>query len=175
MVSKTYISGTTDGAIEKRNVDLRDLPPPLFCRPRKSPKYISDSKQPSISCITNFGASDNRSILCESRRQSNAAGQRWNDLDGTHSLHGSVTGHLRDSSPFITRHRKLDHTPLYINNNESETMGDIIDDLRKDGINGNDESKRQVAMVGPMVRPRHVLNSINSSSEEIGKKNNFLA
>lgn len=26
-------------------------------------------------------------------------------------------------------------------------------------------------MVGPMVRPRHVLNSINSSAEEIGKEN----
>lgn len=37
-------------------------------------------------------------------------------------------------------------------------------------MNGSgDESKRQVAMVGPMVRPRHVLNSINSSSEEIGE------
>lgn len=145
------------------------MPPPLFCRPRKSPKYISDSKQPSISCITNFGASDNRSILCESRRQSNAA-QRF-DLDGTHSLHGSLTGHFRESSPFITRHRRLDHTPLYINNNESEAMGDGCEDLRKDGLNGSsDEGKRQVAMVGPMMRPRHVLNSINSSSEEIGKK-----
>lgn len=161
-------TGTTEGAIEKRNVDFKDLPPPLFCRPRKSPKYISDSKQPSISCITNFGASDNRSILCESRRQSNAA---WatRDLHETHSLHGSLTGHFRDSSPFITRHRRLDHTPLYINNNESETI-DGCEDARKDGMNGSsDESNRQVARVGPMIRPRNVLNSINSSSEEIGK------
>jgi guanylate cyclase, other len=145
---------------------LRDLPPPLFCRPRKSPRYISDSKQPSISCITNFGTSDNKSIICESRRQSNAAAQRWNDLDGTHSLHGSATGYnLRDSSPFITRHRKFDQTPLYINNNESKS----ICDLRKDVTNGNDEFKKQIAMVGPTVRPRgNVLNSIDSSSEEIG-------
>lgn len=168
-------AGTTEGAIEKRNVDLRDLPPPLFCRPRKSPKYISDSKQPSISCITNFGASDNRSMMCESRRQSNTA-QRL-DFDGTHSLHGSLTGHLRDSSPFITRHRRLDHTPLYINNNESE-MNDFGEEFRKEGINGNveeqEQSKKQVAMVGPMVvRPMNVLNSINSSSEEeIGEKKN---
>lgn len=163
-------TGTTEGAIEKRNVDLRDLPPPLFCRPRKSPKYISDSKQPSISCIMNFGASDNRSMICESRRQSNAA-QRF-DFDGTHSLHGSLTGYFRESSsPFIPRHRKLDHTPLYINNNESELIND--DEFRKDGQNGvgdeQEQSKRQVAMVGPMIRPRNVLNSINSSSEEIGK------
>ena len=110
--------------------------------------------------------------MCESRRQSNAAAQRSTDFDGTHSLYGSVTGHnLRDSSPFITRHRKLDHTPLYINNNESESISDVIEDLKKDGINGNDDLKRQVAMVGPMMRPRHVLNSINSSSEEIGESN----
>lgn len=84
-----------------------------------------------------------------------------------------MTGaHLRDSSPFITRHRKLDHTPLYINNNdnESETMGDVVEDSRKDGINGNDDVKRQVVMVGPMIRPYPVFNSGNSSREEIRKK-----
>ena len=110
-------------------------------------------------------------MLCESRRQSNAA-QRF-DLDGTHSLHGSLTGHFRDSSPFITRHRRLDHTPLYINNNETEMMNDVCEELRKEVMNGNsdeqEQSKKQVAMVGPMVRPKNVLNSINSSSEEIGK------
>jgi guanylate cyclase, other len=164
--------GTTEGAIEKRNVDLTELPPPLFCRPRKNAKYMSDSKQPSISCITNFGASDNRSMLCESRRQSNAA-QRF-DLDGTHSLHGSLTGNFRESSPFIPRHRRLDPSPLYINNNESE----MYDGL-KDVMNGNPEdqeqSKRQVAMVGPMIRSRNLLNSIHSSSEETGEclKSNF--
>lgn len=111
-------------------------------------------------------------MLCESRRQSNTA-QRL-DFDGTHSLHGSLTGHFRESSPFITRHRKLDHTPLYINNNESEAFNDACEELRRDGlnVNGDDQepSKRQVAMVGPMIRPRHILNSINSSSEEIGNK-----
>lgn len=54
-------------------------------------------------------------------------------------------------------------------------MSDACEDFRKDGLNGNaeeqEQSKRQVAMVGPMIRPRNVLNSINSSSEEIGKKN----
>lgn len=147
---------------------MKDLPPPLFCRPRKSPKYLSDSKQPSISCITNIGASDNRSILCESRRQSNA--QRINDYDG--SLHGSFTGgNFRDSSPFITRHRKLDNQPLFINNNDSESIGD---DFRKEELNGmnNDDQEpsiRQVAMVGPMVRRKGILSSINSSCEDIGK------
>lgn len=111
-------------------------------------------------------------MLCESRRQSNAA-QRF-DLDGTHSLHGSLTGHFRESSPFILRHRKLDPTPLYINNNEVDPYNDACEELRRDGFNGNlddqEPSKRQVAMVGPMIRPRHILNSINSSSEEIGKE-----
>lgn len=153
-LSNCRLTGTTEGAIEKRNVDLRDLPPPLFCRPRKSPKYISDSKQPSISCITNFGTSDNRSMFGESRRQSNTA-QRL-DLDGSHSLHGSLTGHLRESSPFITRHRKLDHTPLYINNNESEAFSDACDDLRREGLNGNGDDqdpskKHSFIKVSPII------------------------
>jgi guanylate cyclase, other len=156
-------SGTTEGAVEKRNFDLTDLPPPLFCRPRKSHKFISDSKQPSISCITNFGASDNKSILCESRRQSNAAAQRWNEIDGSHSLHGSMTGqNLPNSSPFTRQHRRLDHMALYINRHASES----INDLRKYERNGNEECKKLVALVDPC--PRNVLNSINSSSEEIG-------
>lgn len=56
-------------------------------------------------------------------------------------------------------------------------MNDACEDFRKDGLNGNadeqEQSKRQVAMVGPMIRPRNVLNSINSSSEEIGLKTKF--
>lgn len=156
---------------------MKDLPPPLFCRPRKSPKYISDSKQPSISCITNIGASDNRSIPCESRRQSNA--QRINDND--ESLHGSFTGghfnYFRESSPFITRHRKLDNHPLFINNNDSESYSE---DFRKDELNGvnigddQEPSTRQIAMVGPMMRQKGILSSINSSSEEIGDFFKFL-
>lgn len=164
-----WLTGATEAAIQKRNFDLRDLPPPLFCRPRKSPKYC-DSKQPSISCITNFGASDNRSMLCDSRRQSNAA-QRY-EMEGINSsFHGSLTGYLRESSPFVTKHRRLDNTPLFINNNDSITSGDD-EDMRK-GLNGNSEeqeqNKRQVAMVGPMIRSRKILNSTNSSSEDIGK------
>lgn len=158
--------GANDSAIQRRNVDLRDLPPPLFCRPRKSPKFIGDSKQPSISCITNFGASDNRSILlCDSRRQSNAAQQRT-DFDGAYSLQGS----FRESySPFISKHRKLDNTPLYINNNDSEMTAETLEDLRKDDtLNGSIEetsSKKQIAMVRP-----HILNSTHTSTDELSKK-----
>lgn len=152
-------TGATEGAVQKRNVDLRDLPPPLFCRPRKSPKYIGDSKQPSISCITNFGAFDNRSILCESRRQSNAAAQR-SDNDGAYSLQGSY----RDSSsPFISKQRKYDNTPLYINNNDAEIVcvNDTTDDLRRDTLNGSGE--KPYAMVKPQQ------NTTNVSNDDLSK------
>ncbi|XP_057667312.1 receptor-type guanylate cyclase Gyc76C-like isoform X1 [Diorhabda carinulata] len=45
---KTYwLTGATDQAIQRREVDLAELPP-LFCRPRKSPKLNSESRQPSV-------------------------------------------------------------------------------------------------------------------------------
>lgn len=97
-----------------------------------------------------------------------------NDNDG--SLHGSFTGanfnYYRESSPYISRHRKLDNQPLYINNNDSESYSE---EQRKDELNGlnygddQEQSTRQVAMVGPMIRQKGILNSINSSSEEIGE------
>lgn len=43
-----WLIGANEKAIQKRNVDIHDLPPPLFCRPRKSPKLNFDSRQPSI-------------------------------------------------------------------------------------------------------------------------------
>lgn len=161
------IIGANESAIQRRNVDLRDLPPPLFCRPRKSQKYFSDSKQPSISCITNIGA-DNRSILmCDSRRQSNATQQRT-DFDGAYSLQGS----FRDSnSPFISRFRKLSNSPLLINNNENDlsAKNETLEDLRKDeNLNGSTDdasSKKQIAM----VRPQHIHNSTHTSTDELSK------
>jgi guanylate cyclase len=152
-VTTYWLTGATESAIQKRNVDLRDLPPPLFCRPRKSPKCIGDSKQPSISCITNFGALDNRSLLCESRRQSNAAAQR--NEDG---------GSYRESSlPFISKPQKYDNTPLYINNNDSEVIGDTYEDLRRDTLNGSSE-KPLIAR----IRPQQI-STFNSSNDDICK------
>jgi hypothetical protein len=169
-INKLNIPGANDSAIQRRNVDLRDLPPPLFCRPRKSQKYLSDSKQPSISCITNIGMSDNRSILlCDSRRQSNATQQRT-DFDGAHSLQGS----FRDSnSPFISRGRKMSNSPLYINNNENDlnAKNETLEDLRKDdNINGSlddTSSKKQIAMVRPQHQHHH--SSTHTSSDELSK------
>lgn len=106
-------------------------------------------------------------MLCESRRQSNAA-QRF-ELEGTNSLHGSI----RESSPFITKHRKLDNTPLYINNNDSEAIeGD--EEFRKISGFGCDEYEDLKIRPQAIVRPRKLLSSINSSSEEIGKNHRDL-
>lgn len=107
-------------------------------------------------------------MLCESRRQSNAA-QRF-ELEGTNSLHGSI----RESSPFITKHRKLDNTPLYINNNDSEAVeGD--EEFRKISGFGCDDHEDFKIRPQAIVRPRKLLSSINSSSEEIGKNQRFTS
>lgn len=42
-----WLVGATEKAIQKRDVDLGELPP-LFCRPRRSPKLASDSRRPSL-------------------------------------------------------------------------------------------------------------------------------
>lgn len=42
-----WLVGATEKAVQRREVDLGDLPPPLFCRPRRSPKLNCDSRQPS--------------------------------------------------------------------------------------------------------------------------------
>lgn len=54
-VETYWLVGATEKAIQKKPVDLHDLPPPLFCRPRKSPKLNSDSRQPSVIGAHYFG------------------------------------------------------------------------------------------------------------------------
>lgn len=49
-----WLVGATEKAIERREVNLNDLPP-LFCRPRRSPKLNSDSRQPSYVGAQYFG------------------------------------------------------------------------------------------------------------------------
>ncbi|XP_045475600.1 receptor-type guanylate cyclase Gyc76C-like isoform X2 [Harmonia axyridis] len=46
-VKTFWLVGATEWAIQRREVDLEELPP-LFCRPRKSPKLNNDSRQPSF-------------------------------------------------------------------------------------------------------------------------------
>ena len=45
---RTYwLTGADENAIQRREVDLGELPP-LFCRPRRSPKLNNDSRQTSF-------------------------------------------------------------------------------------------------------------------------------
>lgn len=75
-VNTFWLVGATDKAIQKREVDLAELPP-LFCRPRRSPKLNADSRQASI--------------CGGSRRQSSVPrGTGGTDAqDSTSSLHNS--------------------------------------------------------------------------------------
>lgn len=53
-VETYWLVGTTENAIQPREVNLGDLPP-LFCRPRRSPKLNCDSRQPSYIGAPYFG------------------------------------------------------------------------------------------------------------------------
>lgn len=53
-VTTYWLIGANDKAIKRREVNLNDLPP-LFCRPRRSPKLNSDSRQPSYVGAQYFG------------------------------------------------------------------------------------------------------------------------
>jgi guanylate cyclase, other len=54
-VQTYWLIGATDKAIQKQPVDFKDLPPPLFCRPRRSPKLNCESRQPSLIGAYHFG------------------------------------------------------------------------------------------------------------------------
>ncbi|XP_037940750.1 receptor-type guanylate cyclase Gyc76C-like [Teleopsis dalmanni] len=78
-VTTYWLVGATEKAIQKKPVDMTDMPPPLFCRPRRSPKLNSDSRQPSIIGMHYYGAG--------SRRQSSVPRA---DVESTCSLQGST-------------------------------------------------------------------------------------
>lgn len=82
-----WLVGATENAIQKKPVDMTDLPPPLFCRPRKSPKLNSESRQPSIIGMQFSGTG--------SRRQSSSVPRA--DMESNYSLQGSTYQVQRDS------------------------------------------------------------------------------
>ncbi|XP_016959419.1 receptor-type guanylate cyclase Gyc76C isoform X2 [Drosophila biarmipes] len=84
-----WLTGANENAIQKKLVDMMDMPPPLFSRPRKSPKLNPDSRQPSIQAMHYCGTG--------SRRQSTVP--RPVDGESTYSLQGSV----RDSPRMVTK------------------------------------------------------------------------
>lgn len=86
-----WLIGATEKAIQKKPVDMADLPP-LFCRPRKSPKLNCDSRQPSIIGMHVAGTG--------SRRQSSVPRA---DLESAYSLQGSTFQMQRESPRLSTK------------------------------------------------------------------------
>ena len=125
-----------------------------------------DSKQPSISCITNFGAStDNRSIICESRRQSTNA-------PNLESMNMSGNLQTNESSPFIAKKKKLDTTPLYIIN-DSATDGNSIPE-NFGSSNGIEDLEQNTKRPLAKVRPRQILKIDASPGEnEVSTNSSF--
>ncbi|XP_012176072.1 receptor-type guanylate cyclase Gyc76C isoform X1 [Bombus terrestris] len=105
---KTYwLIGATEKAIQKREVDVGDLPP-LFCRPRRSPKLNSDSRQASL--LGGLGAG--------SRRQSSVPRPTPDDSSSQYGGSSPVPKSLNS--------RKLDRFPLYLTDNISKTTLDNV-------------------------------------------------
>ncbi|XP_076626441.1 receptor-type guanylate cyclase Gyc76C isoform X1 [Colletes latitarsis] len=101
-VNTYWLTGATEKAIQKREVDVGDLPP-LFCRPRRSPKLNSDSRQASL--LAGLGAG--------SRRQSSVP--RPTPDDSTSQCGGS------SPIPRLLNSRKLERSPLYLTDSVSKT------------------------------------------------------
>ncbi|XP_023247521.1 receptor-type guanylate cyclase Gyc76C-like isoform X2 [Copidosoma floridanum] len=107
-VNTYWLTGATEKAIQKREVNINDLPP-LFCRPRRSPKLNPDSRQASL--LAGLGAG--------SRRQSSVP--RPADA-------GDSASQCGNSSPLQMRTsllaRRLERTPLYLTEAASKTTLD---------------------------------------------------
>ncbi|XP_036326387.1 receptor-type guanylate cyclase Gyc76C-like isoform X2 [Rhagoletis pomonella] len=88
-----WLTGATEKAIQKKPVDMTDMPPPLFCRPRKSPKLNSDSRQPSIVGMHYYGAGSRRTSMVPRT-----------DIESNYSLQGS-TYHVARDSPYLSSRR----------------------------------------------------------------------
>ncbi|XP_055371824.1 receptor-type guanylate cyclase Gyc76C-like [Condylostylus longicornis] len=147
-----WLTGITENAIQRKPVDVAELPPPLFCRPRKSPKLNCDSRQPSLIGAHYFNGSGPGGCGYNSRRQSSIPRP---DGESTYSLQGSMCA-FRDSPRPI--HRKLEKLPLYLNgSNENTTKNRIAYDI--DEIEGEREH---------LINNNNINNSIlvNSDSNE---------
>lgn len=102
-----------------------------------------------------------------SRRQS--AIPKFTDTDSTCSLQGYI--YQRDQSPRLNQRRTLDRTPLYINGDDSYSTIEQPDSLNSTSCTSNNGcSKNDVDIVQKkplaMVRPRQILCSITSSSDD---------
>ncbi|CAL7947734.1 unnamed protein product [Xylocopa violacea] len=147
---KTYwLTGATEKAIQKRDVDVGDLAP-LFCRPRRSPKLNSDSRQASL--LGGLGAG--------SRRQSSVP--RPTPDDSSSQCGGS------SPVPKSLNSRKFERSPLCLTDSVSKTtLENIV--LQEDVENRVANIKRALDDFFIDTRPKfrknaRVLSTIASSS-----------
>ncbi|CAH0555548.1 unnamed protein product [Brassicogethes aeneus] len=138
-----WLTGATEMAIQKREVELGQ-DPPLFCRPRKSPKLYNDSRQPSI--CGGFGGMNSR---------------RHSSVPRGTSIEVESTSTLQNSSPVPSRHLKVNrqhnlHVPDAVG---SKTT--INTAFGSQLIEVPEESRKP--------RKRRMLSSIASSTDEYNK------
>lgn len=106
-----WLVGATDAAVQRREVDVGDLPPPLFCRPRRSPKLNADSRQPSLIGAQYFSGSRRQSAVPRPEAASTYS------LQGSlHTIYQQQQQNPQRDSPRRASQRKLDRAPLYIHN-----------------------------------------------------------
>ncbi|EFA10586.2 receptor-type guanylate cyclase Gyc76C isoform X1 [Tribolium castaneum] len=139
-----WLIGATDQAIQRREVDLGDIPP-LFCRPRRSPKLNNDSRQASV--CGGFGG-------MTSRRHSSVPRGASIEVESTSTL----------PSPLPTR---LKITSRHLNVPDQGSKLTINTAFGSQIIENPEELRRG-------LRPRRVLSSIASSSDEQKKSQNML-
>ncbi|XP_020709582.2 receptor-type guanylate cyclase Gyc76C-like isoform X2 [Athalia rosae] len=148
---KTYwLTGATEKAIQKREVDLGELPP-LFCRPRRSPKLNPDSRQASL--LAGLGGG--------SRRQSSVP--RPGNADDSSSQCGGSSPVPRSVT------RKLERAPLYLVDSVSKTTldnyGMLADETEKRAANVKLALDDMFVDAKPKFRKNaRVLSTIASSS-----------
>uniref|UniRef100_A0A182MXC5 Guanylate cyclase n=1 Tax=Anopheles dirus TaxID=7168 RepID=A0A182MXC5_9DIPT len=182
-----WLEAATDQAIQKIPVDVRDLPPPLFCRPRRSPKMTYDSRHPSIIGLPGGGGmimniSGMGSYMPGSRRQSCAhrVGVGGGcDHESNYSLQGSVFGPMlsmrTDSPPPPRRHDPsgressigLDDTDDYSQctlDQRTAAMSTVATPLGSK-IASSDNLKRALLGNSPGRRLSHKLRSITSADD----------
>ncbi|XP_044753115.1 receptor-type guanylate cyclase Gyc76C-like isoform X2 [Coccinella septempunctata] len=139
-VKTFWLVGATEWAIQRREVDLEELPP-LFCRPRKSPKLNNDSRQPSF--CGGFGG-------LTSRRHSSVP-------RGT-SIEVESISTIQNSSPLPSRHLKVNRHNLIVPEHNGSKV--TINTAFGSGIIEVPEDNKRG------LRPRRVLSSIASSCDE---------
>ncbi|KAJ8981638.1 hypothetical protein NQ317_000866 [Molorchus minor] len=147
---RTYwLTGATDLAVQKREYDLTDLPP-LFCRPRRSPKLCADSRQASV--CGGFGG-------MHSRRHSSVP-------RGT-SIEVESTSTIQNMSPVPNRyHLKVNRHNLHVPDPVGSKLT-INTAFGSQIMEVSQETRRS-------VRPRRILSSIASSSDEYNKSQGML-